>query len=274
MSNNPLKQYFRRPAIYITLPSNGVYYDDETLDMPDNNQIPIYPMTAIDEITSKTPDAVFNGQAVVDIIHSCVPCIKNAWNIVNIDLETILIAIRIASNGEKMEISSRCPSCKEESKYDVDLLKCINSIEKNNYEKTLRLNDLVVKFRPLTLRDSNKNNLRQYEVQKVLAELENFEDNEEKQRQLKTYISNLNKLVIEILADTIESISSADFSVTEKDYIIEYLVNCNAEHNRMIKDHISELKTNNNIKPIHIKCTHCSHEYKQELILNISDFFG
>jgi hypothetical protein len=50
---NPLKQYFRRPAIYLRLPSNGKFYSQGAIDLPDNKEIPVYPMTAIDEITTK-----------------------------------------------------------------------------------------------------------------------------------------------------------------------------------------------------------------------------
>ena len=64
MSNNPLTQYFRQPAIYVKLPSNGQHYPEAALNMPANNELPVYPMTAIDEITYRTPDALFNGNAV------------------------------------------------------------------------------------------------------------------------------------------------------------------------------------------------------------------
>ena len=76
---NPLKQYFRRPAIYLRLPSEGKFYSQGAIDLPENKEIPIYPMTAIDEITTKTPDMLFNGTAVIEIIKSCVPNIKNPW---------------------------------------------------------------------------------------------------------------------------------------------------------------------------------------------------
>ena len=68
MSDNPLKQYFRRPAVYLKLPSGGLGYPEGTIDMPDTGELPVYPMTAIDEITSRTPDALFNGTAVVEVI--------------------------------------------------------------------------------------------------------------------------------------------------------------------------------------------------------------
>jgi len=71
MDNNPLKAYFRRPAIYLKLPSEGKYYPQGSVDIPVNGEVAVYPMTAVDEITTKTPDALFNGSAVVEIIKSC-----------------------------------------------------------------------------------------------------------------------------------------------------------------------------------------------------------
>ena len=70
-SNNPLTQYFRQPAIYVKLPSNGNFYPESSIDLAVNGEYPVLPMTAIDEITYRTPDALFNGQAVVSVIQSC-----------------------------------------------------------------------------------------------------------------------------------------------------------------------------------------------------------
>ena len=96
-TNNPLRQYFRQPAIYIKLPSQGKYYPPGTLNSSVTGEYPVYPMTAIDEITYRTPDAMFNGQATVNVIQSCVPDIKDAWQMQAIDMDTVLVAIRIAS---------------------------------------------------------------------------------------------------------------------------------------------------------------------------------
>ena len=98
-TNNPLRQYFRQPAIYIKLPSQGKYYPPGTLNSSVTGEYPVYPMTAIDEITYRTPDAMFNGQATVNVIQSCVPDIKDAWQMPAIDMDTVLVAIRIASAG-------------------------------------------------------------------------------------------------------------------------------------------------------------------------------
>ena len=52
-TDNPLRQFFRRPALYLKLPSGGQGYSEGAIDFPDNGELAIYPMTAIDEITSR-----------------------------------------------------------------------------------------------------------------------------------------------------------------------------------------------------------------------------
>ncbi len=75
--DNPLRKHFRQPAIYVPLPSQGHYWPSGAVVMPSNNELAVLPMTAIDEITSRTPDALFNGSAVTEIIKSCIPAIRD-----------------------------------------------------------------------------------------------------------------------------------------------------------------------------------------------------
>ena len=113
MTDNPLAGYFRKPAVHMTLPSGGQFYPPGSLEMPPTGELPVYPMSALDEISYKTPDALFNGSAVIDVIKSCIPAIKDPWQMSAIDLPAILTNIRIASFGHMMEIDTQCPKCKE-----------------------------------------------------------------------------------------------------------------------------------------------------------------
>lgn len=273
MSNNPLQQYFRRPAIYIKLPSNGKYYDDSVLERTETDELPVYPMTALDEITSKTPDAVFNGHAVVDVIHSCVPNIKNAWKINTIDLDAILIAIKVASAGEKMGISSVCPNCQTDSDYEINLIDVLSQQKNVNYESTLKLRELEIKFKPLTYAEANKNQMTQYELQKFLQDVQNFEDGPEKQNMMRDTVTKLNLKFSEIIGGTIEYIKTPESTVHEPEYIQEFLSGCDRNTNIAIRERSVQMKDENQLKPLNIKCMNCAHEYQQQLVLNISDFF-
>ena len=70
-----LVKYTRSPQIYISLPSQGNFWPEGTLDMPANSELPVLSMNSYDELTLKSPDALMNGQAVVDVIQSCITSI-------------------------------------------------------------------------------------------------------------------------------------------------------------------------------------------------------
>jgi hypothetical protein len=103
---NPLKSYFRKPGIWAKLPSQGKFYSQAVTDLNEMGEIPVYPMTAKDELLLKNADALLNGTAIYSMLASCVPSIKNVEEIPSIDLDLLLLAIRRASNGESMEITT------------------------------------------------------------------------------------------------------------------------------------------------------------------------
>jgi hypothetical protein len=273
IENNPLKQYFRRPSIYFKLPSDGKYYDSGVIDFPPNRELPVYPMTAVDEMTIRTPDALFNGVAVVDLIKSCVPNILDPWKINNIDLDAVLIAIRAASGNGKMSIQSQCPACTESSEYEVNLMPMLSSMKDANYTDELKIHELSIKFRPLLYSEINGNNLDQFEIQKVLAELEKFENNEQKQTMMSDAIKKLNELINKIVVNTIECIRTPETIVTDKNYIIDFLNNCDRETSNAIKEYSVKIRESSEIPPLEIKCSNCQNEYSQKVVLNVTDFF-
>src|SRR6056300_1054131 len=101
--------------------------------MPETGELPVYAMTAKDELTFKTPDALLNGQATVDVIQSCIPNIKNAWAMPSIDLDAVLTAIRIASIGETMDMTVTIPNTEIETTYTVDLRRVLDNFQNIDY---------------------------------------------------------------------------------------------------------------------------------------------
>ena len=274
IDNNPLRQYFRRPALYLKLPSGGKGYPAGAIDMPENGELPIYPMTAIDEITSRTPDALFNGTAVTEIIKSCVPNIKDPWSVSNVDLDPILVASKIATNGNTMEISTTCPACDEPAKYDVELSRILAGFKPGDYESPLTIGDISVKFNPLSYTQANKANEAQYQVQKMLRTLQESEMTQDERTTRTTEILlAINDMATELLSETIAYIAVPEATVTEKEYITDYLKNCDKNVYEKIKDRNFELRQGTETKPLHFKCVECSHEYEQPFEINMTDFF-
>jgi len=274
MSENPLANYFRQPSIYISLPSKGKFYPKGTLDMPKNDELPVYPMTATDEITYKTPDALFNGSAIIKVIESCVPNIKDAWEIPISDIDLILTAIRIASYGHTLDIETTCPECKEEASYGFDLRAVIDNIKSPDYDKPLTIGDLEVYLKPLNYRDINENNIAQFEEQKLNAILQDAEmPEDEKLKLLTEAFKKVSELTIHSMTNSIDYIKTEDTIVKDKKHIDEFLHQCERQTFESIKERIVSLRIINDLKPLDIKCSECEHEYKQPFTLDMTNFF-
>jgi predicted glutamine amidotransferase len=274
IQNNPLKQYFRRPSIYLKLPSGGTMYGSNVITIPESGELPVYPMTAIDEISAKTPDALYNGTAMVDIIKSCIPDIKDPWSINSIDLDAILIAIRSAAGGNDMSVSSECPSCKELAEYAVNLIGILSQLKSGDYDTELVLNELSIKFRPLTYKEMNDAGTGQMEAQRMFIQLEKEEDDAIKMKETQRALKFITDITMRILSQTITHIKTPSAFVEEREYILDYLQNCDRDTYIAIRDYNANLKSQTEIKPLKIKCIHCQHEYEQPFTLNTSDFFG
>jgi len=273
-SNNPLRQFFRQPAIYVRLPSNGEHWPEGSIEFPQNREIPVYPMTAIDEITYRTPDALFNGQAVINVVQSCIPAIKNAWHMPNIDINTVLIAIRIASHGHELEIESACPACSESADYSLDLRGVMDKIKTPDYDKILDQGDLQIMFHPLSYELQNHHSQQQFEQQQMLNSITRSElSEEEKLVRINAAMSEITKLTIRVLSISIKGIKTPDAFVTDTAMIEEFLRNCDRKMFDSIRERIVELRLASELDPVDITCVSCSHEYSQQLNLDMTNFF-
>lgn len=274
MDNNPLRQYFRRPAVFFSLPSKGKGYSPDIVEMTETGELPVYPMTAIDEITVRTPDALYNGSAVADLIKSCVPNIKDPWRLNSTDLDAVLIAIRAAGGQENLEIGTTCPKCSNEATYNINLVAILSQLKQADYDSVLSVNDLKIKFRPLTYKEMNQAALDQFAIQKRYSNLENVDNTDEKAKMTQEAIRAITEATMKIIANTIEYIDTPTSRVEEIEYIDDFLHNCDGSIYIAIRDHNAELKNSTELKPLDIKCDNCSNEYQQPYTLNASDFFG
>jgi hypothetical protein len=274
-SDNPLRQFFRRPSIYVRLPSAGRFWAQGSIEMPENGELPILPMTAIDEITYRTPDALFNGQAVVSVIESCCPSIKNAWATPSVDIDTILTAIRIASYGHTLDMESTCPACKNAQEYGVDLRTVLDGLRMPNYDKTVVNGDLEIHFMPITYKQMFDNNSLQFNEQRIIQALPDADiPEEEKIKMLTDALAKVTELTVKTLAMTVVYIKTPAALVDDKTHIADFLKNCDRQLFNQIRDHVVSLRQDSELKPLQIKCSSCSHDYQQPFTLDQASFFA
>lgn len=274
-SANPLRQYFRRPAIYLRLPSGGEFWPDGSLDMPQNGELPVFPMTAIDEITYRTPDALFSGQAVVDVIQSCIPCIMNAWHMPVVDINAILVAIRIASYGNELGMTSTCPACSEATDFSLNLNSVLDRMRRPDYAAAVAQGDLQVRFQSMDYQTQNRSNIQQFENQRMMRIIPDSDLSEEdKIQQMNQILRNITQLTITALTGSIQAIETPSGVVTDRAHIQEFLAQCDRGVFASIRDHAVSLREQTELQPVSLKCDKCEHQYEQPLNLDLASFFA
>ena len=273
---NPLSKHFRRPEIYFRLPSAGRYWGENSLDLPVTGEIPIFPMTNADEITLKTPDALMNGSAIVNVIQSCCPNITDAWKMPSVDVDATLIAIRVASYGTNMAVTSKCPHCGEEHDYEVDLSKTLENIKCPDFDRTVDYNGLKIKLRPQEYFSLTKTNIVQFEEQKIMQTLNSAEiDEEVRSVRLKESMKKLLDLNEKLLVDSTEYIETEDGSrVKDPQFIAEYYRNAESKATKVVEDRMSEIAVEGALPPSRMNCSSCDQSYEMPLEFDYARFFG
>ena len=260
---NPLAGHFRQPAIYLKLPSDGRWWGDNGLNMPANREIPIYPMSTKDEILLRTPNALLNGQGLVDVIQSCCPNIKDAWKMPSVDVDAVLIAIRIATYGNKMSFDSKCPKCTEENTHEIDLSEPLQSLNCPDFSATLAYKDLKIKFKPQHYFGVNRTNMLEFEEQKIMSLL-NATDMvpEEKSLQISQSMNRLFDYGIDACTASTEYIEVNSTQVTDVGYIKEFYQNAESAVIKHLQTKIAEFAAEAKPSPLHLGCRECSNQRK------------
>jgi hypothetical protein len=254
---NPLSAFMRQPKIYIRLPSNGEYWPEGALEIPETGEIPVYSMTAKDELMLKVPDALMNGQAIVDVIQHCIPCIKNAWLTPNLDLDVILIAIRLATYGEMMTTPINFGN-DIELEYQLDLRILMDQLMNQiTWDPVVPVsNDLTIFVRPLNYRQLSAAALKTFETQKLMQIVNDDKISEDdKLKVFKESFKKLSDATLGTISDSISRIDSSQGSTDNQVFIKEFVDNIDKEIFNIVQQHLENLKNINTIKPMTVAVT-------------------
>lgn len=255
-NTNPLQKYFRQPKIYLSLPSNGKYYPTGSLEISESGEYPVFPMTARDEIMIKTPDALLNGQATASVIASCIPAIKDPFSMPSMDLDACLIAIRIATYGEMMEVSIKVPVTGEDKDFDLDLRIMLDQFSNVEYDNAIQLDDMVVNLRPLSYREFTETSKKTFDEQRIFNVINDADmDEGDKLQTFTNSFKKLTDLTILTLEKSIQSIEVGDQVVTDQAHIKEFIANTDKGLFESVTNHIEEQRSKFQVKPLIVDAT-------------------
>jgi hypothetical protein len=281
-NNNPLRKYFRQPKVYLRLPSRGKYYAAGSLDMPESGEIPVYAMTAKDELILKTPDALLNGEATVEVIKSCIPNIRDPWKMPSIDSDAILIAIRLATYGEKLELSTKVPNTGEEREFQVDLRQLLDQLAEFTFDPFITIDDdMTVEIRPTSYKEFTENAMKTFEEQRIFRLVN--DDSIPDEQKLSAFAASFRKLTdltIDLVVNSVSCIDTADGKVTDKKFIREFFSNADRGTFEKIMKHLEKMKDDSKIKPLTVRSTPedieagAPEEYEIPITFDQSNFFA
>ncbi|MAV94511.1 MAG: hypothetical protein CMA31_02350 [Euryarchaeota archaeon] len=280
---NPLQKYFRQPKVYITLPSKGAFWPAGSIVIPDSQEIPVLAMTAKDELTFKTPDALLNGQATVEVIQSCIPAIKDAWNMPTIDLDTILVGIRIATYGEKLELQTKVPNTKPvmEKSFDLDLRKVIDKFGSVTYHSILDHEGMKITIRPQNYREFTRTAIKTFEEQRIYATVNDTDiSDDEKIVRFNESFTKLTGITIDVVTNAIVQIQVDDQIVVDREHIVEFMQKADKQFYTAIVDHVQKEKDQFAMEPIKVEATEeelkagAPKTYTVPVAFDQSNFFG
>ena len=279
--SNPLKKYYRQPKQFVRLPSNYKYYKPGTIQVPESGEVAVFPMTAKDELLFKTPDALLNGEATVRVIQSCIPAITNAWEMPALDIDTCLVAIRMATYGTKMQVKVFVPKTKIEKDMELDLQAALDRLLSNTYEEKFLYQNMEVTTRPLTYKEFTEAAIKTFEEQRLAAMVQDKEmPEEEKIKRFQSSFSKLTDINIQMVSASVASIRVDGQVVTDKTQIQEFLENTSKEFYQTIIDQSTKQKDNFTIPPVEMTATPeeikagAPETYKVPVLFDQANFFA
>ena len=271
---NPLIQAYRKPNMYVTLPSGGRFYKDKP-KLSADNELAVYAMTARDELITKTPDALFNGEATVSLIKSCCPDIKDPNNMPVSDLLVILVGIRQASFGKDIDVDVKCPKCEHQNQLTLDASAMLSNTKSTTSDQECMIqDDIKVTCNPYTLQDRTTLQVQQIKQQKMIASLADAKLDDKARQELfgKTFVE-IAELTVALITNSISSVNANGEVISDKEMIKEWLQTITKGDYDKIKNKVEELSQSGLETAFNAECQECQHKWKTGVDLDVANFF-
>lgn len=273
-TDSPLKKHRRQPKLYVSIPSNGQWYNEHVVSENTYTNLAVFSMTVSDEILFKTPDALINGIATAKNISSCIPAILDPWKIKTLDLDAILIAIRMASYGETMNIDTVCQKCNSENTYEINLQNYLDYFTTKTFVDKLKYKNFVITFEPLNYKQWSDIQKEQTSYRRALnLQVAKIKEEKDKEEFIQTVIDKINYLVAKSILDQVVSIEVDGEIETDPQEIKDFLEDQDVELYHNIKELIEANTKEWSLPEENIECTSCNNKSTIKVSLDTSDFF-
>ena len=273
---NPLQGYYRHKDLYVKLPTLGKWLKNKP-NLTDDGEVGVRPMSMKDELLLSIPDALYNGQAIFELIQSVCPDIVDPYELSLPDADVILLASRASSYDKRFPVEAKCPHCEKSGMYDIDLQIVLGKVHLITEQTEIEIDDLIIELRPNTLAAVNANNIKASELARMLGSMRESEDiNETLQQQYSENMAQIAAANIVLIADAIVQVTMPDGTqVTEPQHIIDWLTNSNRKTVDALQRAQTLMNVNGLPKNFDFTCANeeCGETFNTSVEFNPSFFF-
>jgi len=300
MSNPLLDDLDAFPHITVTLPTMGLFYDENVFkEGTDPSVLEAHPFSMWEEVHHSNPFAIMSGKATRRMINTVAPEVNDPDALCGFDVDIIMLAGRLASYGEEMKLTMTCanpePIRKDPNSDNETLLTCdakrdmVVNVKDiiNNYHIIDNIDDWqldlsngqCVYLRPSLYKDilqALKISVSQEKINQVIRRYEDLPEDKMIEMTDKS-VDNLISVKLITMVSSIMCVETADKSrkIKERELIVQWLEKLNPEYVSMIQDKLNEL-----VQPfektgkVSYICDECGYENKDiNLIQDQSRFF-
>jgi hypothetical protein len=173
-----------------------------------------------------------------------------------------LVAIRIATYGEKMDVNINVPFKKQDGKtvyeertYEVDLRTVLDYLTANTYENVFDAGDFKFEIAPMNYKQFTEVAMKTFEEQRLFKVINDDELSEE--QKLQKFNESFNRITDMNISTIVNSVVAVQFDnedpVTTKNYIIEFFSNADKTVYKKVVNHIDTQRKKFAIKPLKVK---------------------
>jgi hypothetical protein len=272
---NPLSKYFRKPTIYVQIPTGGRFNPEIPKTILD--EIPVMPMTAIDEISMQNPDALLNGEALMTVISSCVPSIPDPRNLCSIDADLLFLAIKYATYGKTVTHLHTCTKCEEQAEYNIDINNVLEKFPEIQEVEPIKHGDLKIYITPPRIESMTRLALIDVEQQRILQSIQAVSEDDitemELAKQFAISFRKVSKQNVDLLIISINRIETPDETVSDEESIMEFMNNIPATIVKEVNDRVKLVtKKPEDLTTFEFTCDACDHRDKIKFELNPVNF--
>lgn len=253
---NPLLQSQEPVYLEVELPSLGIPYKRNLNDIFESTairdgKVQVRALTTRDELIWTDKRLVEELKAPLIVLKNTVLGLKNPELLIRADVESLLLEARVMTYGKMTKVSWYCGQCDKLNELNMDYKKLPIIKLNSEDELKLKLKNYEILMEPIVFKEA--------------VEIQKANDNDVSEQ--------LDKIISCIQEVTVQTQTGLE-RVTDKRFIAQWVEQVNPKDFKEIIDHFTKVNKIGNVMDIDVKCQHCGHKEKTDVVVDITNFFS